>query len=52
MAVVYAVRSRKQRDRRNGQLFMSRDLARAVTEAFYAARRMKKRMFVVVLRIK
>lgn len=48
---VFAVRSEKQRKLRNGQSFISRDLARAVTEATYAAKRIKQRMYVVVVRI-
>jgi hypothetical protein len=47
---VYAVCSENQKKYRNGSISQTRDLARAVTEAVYAAQRLKKRMCVIILR--
>jgi hypothetical protein len=47
---LYAVCSEKQKKYRNGSSFQTRSLPRAVTEAFYRAIRLKKRMCVIILR--
>lgn len=48
--LLYAVRSEYQRALRNGQVFVTSDLSRAVLEARIIARRRGKRMFVVPFR--
>jgi len=45
----YAVRSKKQREQKNGQCFLSFVLERAVQEAIYIAQRKKQRMYVVIV---
>lgn len=49
--VGYAVRSEKQRKHCNGQSFISKNLARAVTEATYIAKRKRQRMYVVLIQL-